>query len=338
MPNWVTNRIIFPNEDIAKQAHDLFNTEDTTANGVAYDTLDFDRIIPRPEALEITDGSDMAMAVHVALAAAKLRGEPCDDTKVRDNPQYQDLYERGLRTPIVYKLRIDTYLNALAEADVEVPTAELVDAASDDDFDALAHNVAVLEGAMIENGLADQLNNYSEDDEMPLYGLVAYGSRAIDNIVTYGYPGWYMWSWANWGCKWNASNTCWGDDWVEFWTPWDTVTPILEAMAKRLHAPLTLIFAEEQFTEYVGYAIATNEGVICDERNTSEGLDAWEVKLTFSIASLLLDDEQDDYRFDEAHAAIVCDADEEFEDLPFVEPDLSYITSRFELVCEKEVQ
>ena len=338
MPNWVTNRIIFPNEDIAKKAHDLFNTEGTTANGIAYDTLDFDRIITRPKALDISDGSDMAMAIHVALAAAKLKGEPYDDAKMRDNPQYQDLYERGLRTPIVYKLRIDAYLNALAEADAEVPTAELVDAASDDDFDALAHNVAVLENAMIENGLIDQLNNYSENDEMPLYGLVAYGSRVIDNIVTYGYPGWYAWSLANWGCKWNSSETCWGDDWVEFRTPWDTVMPILEAMAARLHAPLTLIYAEEQFTENTGYAIANSEGVICNALTTSEYADAWEVKLTFSIASLLLDDDQDYYRFDEAHADIVCDDDEEFEDLPFVEPDLSYITSRFELVCEKEVQ
>ena len=336
MPNWVTNRIIFPNEDVAKKAHDLFNTEDTTKNGIAYDTLDFDRIIPRPEALDIADGSDMAMAVHVALAAAKLRGEPYDDAKVRDNPQYTDLYEHGLRTPIVYKLRIDAYLNALAEADAEVPTAELVDATSDDDFDALAHNVAVLEGAMIENGLVDQLNNYSENDEMPLYGLIAYGSRVIDNIVTHGYPTWYEWSCANWGCKWNSSETCWSDDWVEFRTPWDTVMPILKAMAARLHAPLALIFAEEQFTENTGYAIANSEGVICNALTTSEGTDAWEVKLSFSIASLLLDDDQDYYRFDETHAAIVCDDDEEFEDLPFVEPDLSYITSRFELVCEKE--
>ena len=49
--------------------------------------------------------------------------------------------------------------------------------------------------------------------------------------VKYGFNSWYDWSLENWGSKWNAYETDFSEEYLDFQTAWDTPLPIFSRMA-----------------------------------------------------------------------------------------------------------
>lgn len=88
--------------------------------------------------------------------------------------------------------------------------------------------------------------------------------KAYDaNIQQYGYPTWYEWCNANWGTKWNASETYWNsDNIVTFETAWSCPFPIFERLSE--------MFPDVQFeVAFADEDIGSNCGILL--YNDSEG-------------------------------------------------------------------
>lgn len=118
------------------------------------------------------------------------------------------------------------------------------------------------------NGQDDIGRNYL----MEKYGL---DRRAFDayyelgkvyeiNTQEYGYPTWYEWCRANWGTKWNASETYWNsDNIVTFETAWACPIPIFEKISEKYPGvPFEVAFADEDIGNNCGLLLYTQgEGV-----------------------------------------------------------------------------
>lgn len=75
---------------------------------------------------------------------------------------------------------------------------------------------------------AEYINTHSDENIIEYFNR---GKQYYNNIVKYGYPTWYEWRCARWGCKWNASNSYIDIDCgvVEFETAWSTPEPLIAA-------------------------------------------------------------------------------------------------------------
>ena len=58
-----------------------------------------------------------------------------------------------------------------------------------------------------------------------------YQMYRIAGKVKYGFSSWYYWRLENWGTKWNAYETDFDEEYLDFQTAWDTPLPIFEKMA-----------------------------------------------------------------------------------------------------------
>lgn len=79
------------------------------------------------------------------------------------------------------------------------------------------------------------------------------------NIQEYGYPTWYEWHNANWGTKWNASETYWNsDNIVTFETAWACPIPIFEKISEMCPGiPFEVAFADEDIGSNCGLLLYT---------------------------------------------------------------------------------
>lgn len=84
------------------------------------------------------------------------------------------------------------------------------------------------------------------------------GSQAYENIRQYGVPTWYEWCNQNWGTKWNAYSCVeltQDDDTLEFFTAWNGVPNILEAISRKYpDQTITYRWADEDIGSNVGEA------------------------------------------------------------------------------------
>ena len=93
------------------------------------------------------------------------------------------------------------------------------------------------------------------------------------NIQEYGYPTWYEWCIANWGTKWNASETYWnGDNIVTFETAWACPIPILEKISEMYpDISFEVAFADEDIGSNCGMLFCSqDEGYEIDCFNEEE--------------------------------------------------------------------
>ena len=67
--------------------------------------------------------------------------------------------------------------------------------------------------------------------------------KGFFNTKRYGYKDWYDWSIANWGTKWNASETRVFDKGIQFDTAWSCPVSLLKELSK--HTPIVVSFADE---------------------------------------------------------------------------------------------
>lgn len=90
----------------------------------------------------------------------------------------------------------------------------------------------------------------------------ALGKQAYENIQQYGAPTWYEWCNKNWGTKWNAyscTELSMEDDTLDFFTAWNCVTPILEALSRKYpDQTVSYRWADEDIGSNVGEAVYKN--------------------------------------------------------------------------------
>lgn len=87
--------------------------------------------------------------------------------------------------------------------------------------------------------------------------VIAVGKEYIRNYIKYGYFTWYEWCYANWGVKWNASDSIVCDDYAEFSTPWGPPIGFLISLSK---AYPDVTFTNEWYEEGGGCGIQTISG------------------------------------------------------------------------------
>ena len=82
------------------------------------------------------------------------------------------------------------------------------------------------------------------------------------NTQRYGYKDWYDWSIANWGTKWNASETQIFDKGIQFNTAWSCPVSVLKELSK--HIPIVVSFSDEDTgTNYGIYEFNNGKSKVC---------------------------------------------------------------------------
>lgn len=102
-------------------------------------------------------------------------------------------------------------------------------------FNAKLADIPIMTEAEFNNTLAELLERYAKEsqfeEEDPVFNtkedVLAYGKRALDNYLIYGYLDWYDWSRDHWGTKWNAYDCYITDDEIEFCTAWHNVVELI---------------------------------------------------------------------------------------------------------------
>ncbi len=130
----------------------------------------------------------------------------------------------------------------------------------------------------------------TEDD------VYAYGKKILDNVINYGYPNWYEWSYANWGTKWNACHTVYDNsNVVIFDTAWADVRQLIFELSKMFPENKFIYeYAEEQVGYYVGRSEFQNGEILKDFEYPNYSKEAFDLSF-----DLLGEDLKDYYRFDD---------------------------------------
>ncbi len=87
--------------------------------------------------------------------------------------------------------------------------------------------------------------------------LFALGKQRSENVQKYGYPDWYEWNIANWGTKWNASDTFvdWDARQIIFRTAWAAPEPVMRTLQKAFpNAEFEWLYADEDIGYNTGIA------------------------------------------------------------------------------------
>ena len=118
----------------------------------------------------------------------------------------------------------------------------------------------------------DMMDKY-KIDEKEFWELYEKGKVYDSNKIKYGYPTWYEWCRANWGTKWNASETHWNsDNIVTFETAWACPIPIFERISEMYpDISFEIAFADEDIGYNCGMLFySQGEGSEIDNFNEEE--------------------------------------------------------------------
>ena len=152
-------------------------------------------------------------------------------------------------------------------------------------------------GSITDRSLDCYRNQDLREELMKKYGIghetfdayVELGKVYDLNIREYGFPTWYEWRYANWGTKWDASETYWNsDNIVTFETAWSCPIPIFEKISEMYpDVPFEVAFADEDIGNNCGVLLYTyGEGVeISPFRGEEEAIEfaesIWDGKFEF---------------------------------------------------------
>lgn len=186
MPNHVSNilTIIGEHTDVK---HVLESISGINEDGKLI-PLDFNKVIPMPESLNIESGSTTDMCIEIFLTALNQRVSVFG---LSDSGRQE--YTNMIKTLNSSKI-IKPYNGFLTECEVKEKTERILKLG----YDSLT----------------------CLDD---IYRL---GMTALDNARKYGGKDWYDWSVENWGTKWNAYDIDAEDDYISFLTAWSAPIPI----------------------------------------------------------------------------------------------------------------
>lgn len=267
MPNWAYNKLTAKTDEDFKALCKRFLDKNKN--------LDFNTIVPMPDTIEHTTG--VSSSEHFGMIAYLITHKS-DGGVIELNTKDDVIKAIEKHNPGDSKL-------AEKICDVDFSTGGPLNTYND-----------IIHASKHMNELEKRKQDWDKHPGF-LNGGRSYlheAQNALYNLLHYGVMNWYDWSVANWGTKWNASQTC--VDEVEryiYWeTAWSPTVEIAQAMSKVCKEPVYYQYAEEQFTEYVGEFIFQNGEDITSSEDPG-GIEQ------YLLAAELIDPEQTETRYDQ---------------------------------------
>lgn len=230
MPNWVQNRLtIYGQETEVEKCLSFCKSEDSD--------FDFNKIVPMPETLDITEGRDSVQAAAYVYS----------------------LLSEKKQKEISGVLKTTTTMEAVCFPRVEKTWFEAIN--------------DCLEDQDVWNQKINSWKPGVSDIESGAETFEEYGRIVLNNILIYGYTGWYAWRCDHWGTKWTADHVVIdrGDQsghgqepqvTVCFQTAWDCPALIVYALSEK-YPELTFMLA------YADEDIGSNCGLFSLKRGVA---------------------------------------------------------------------
>lgn len=215
MPNWVTNKLTFEGEGKENLIRSLLTKDEKDE-----EDFDFNKIKKMPEELLVEKSSRSREGLRLYIA--KINPLIPNLGNVKDKMTFEDFSSKM--------------------------TSLFPDAVKNMPY-------YIMKPSEIEDTKKKYAESYKDKANEELNKTIELGSKVFNNIQKYGYPDWYEWSYDNWGCKWNASNTYYNIDEgvVYFDTPWGPAIPVIEELSKQHpEMKITHEYAEEQIAFMCG--------------------------------------------------------------------------------------
>jgi hypothetical protein len=226
MPNYVTNIVTFSgNQDTINKIFESIRIDNEPIG-----TIDFQKIVPMPETLNISSGSYEHDALGVYLSAI--------------NPDTEDMGIKKLS-----KKDFDALVKFLKSS------GQLSDRV----------DIKLTYKDVVERNRSHLERNIKTDPRFAgkhLFGddLLGYGNAIVDNLKKYGHADWYSWRCENWGTKWNACNVCAkspNSNSISFDTAWSAPHPIIEKLTQLFpDVEIEHKWADEDWGSNCGYCYA----------------------------------------------------------------------------------
>lgn len=285
MPDWTEQNIYTRNkEDLEKIRKEFTNISD------GEEFLDFNKIIPMPESLKYTQSpNDIEHIAYFLSPDGKELEEKEIESKINDfirtlnDPtikEAKDMYQKNYNFETMEKEKVSV-----------IPLIEKF----------LKDKEAFKEG----KERVEEFKEWCEKEKIEA-NLYNYGKKMLTDKLMYNETNWYDWACNNWGTKWDIDKTYWEDKMLSFQTAWSPALPIYVAISNKLQIDIFAEWFEEQFTEWAG-VMQIEKGKVTlfkEFRPNSREL--------FEVASVMVDEDQDRFRYDEKNKKIV--AFYEFED------------------------
>lgn len=202
MPNWVRVTVIAKDADVLKEK--LLNDKDN---------VDFNKLIPMPEELNISSGSN--------------------SYEVQSSGYYSDYKAEQIKSQKPADEIMAGYYNDT------ITQRQFVDKCLANE--ELCSIVREIKRWTDEYASNKPINNWTKEVEESPYETFF---RGYFNVHRFGHNDWYDWCIENWGTKWNAKETFVVDDHtVDFETAWSMPEPVFVELAK--YTDIRVIYADE---------------------------------------------------------------------------------------------
>jgi len=215
MPNHVSNIIVINAEP--NRIKEILEAIQNDEEGIG--SIDFSKLRPMPESLNIESGSMTKNCIHLYLTAIN----PLIDYFGKDNKVRGNEFVRIVNV-FNNNQGFTPYKGNLSPEDVKIKSEHLL--------------------------------KYSADEFKSVDDIFVYAKKVLNNIEQHGHKDWYDWSCANWGTKWNAysfGDFKDGENTITFKTAWTAPQPILELLTEKFpDAEFYHLWADDDIGQNVG--------------------------------------------------------------------------------------
>ena len=239
MPNWVENHLMMKGDKkIIKELYERFRTDEADEYSGEYG-IDFNKILPMPESLNIESGSKSSKSHEIYNKFMGQEGLPDPDESPEEFAEAEEKYFQELE-----KKQARCWEDMKSSHRSVIASGEKTWKEWLNDFTATMKSDApfplyteVVEYARLFDGhepTEEEINNLFDSFRKTHREYWDMGRTVYNNVMKYGAPTWYEWRIDNWGCKWEP-NTCRFDERSSTWsfqTPWAVPLPIIHKLAE----------------------------------------------------------------------------------------------------------
>jgi hypothetical protein len=234
MPNHVKNRITFIGEGKnVQEVLDLIKGEDSP--------LDFNRLIPMPDSLNLVSGGQERESISLFADAFINAPEKLN----------------FLAIPTSKQVEIATYIHnkydSLFKTSHDISETINYFVKEYNEYQETKENqfsYSVFSDATIMLNMFDKHKNNLEKFVLEL------GYTYVNNYIEYGATTWYEWCNLNWGTKWNAYNDEKVGNKISFTTAWSFPQPVMEKLAQlcaKYNVEISALYADEDTGSNTGF-------------------------------------------------------------------------------------
>lgn len=244
MPNWVTNILTIHGD--STRVHEILNAIKHDEGNLG--SFDFNKLIPMPKDLDLTEGSITDQSIEAYLSRLILDAQKAVVMSDMDRKAISD------------------YCHA----------ASRVFGRS---FFQQKPNIHLTE---------QDIANRAEKNDMTVDAFLALGKKYLDNQMKYGAPTWYHWCTENWGTKWNLGVTdceLVDNKTLSFLTAWSCPDPVIAALSSKFpDIEFVIQWADEDLGNNVGFASYKAGDIIDDYVPEPYSKEAYELAFEIECA------------------------------------------------------